>query len=394
MKIGGIQSEEERRIRAGWLIDGCTDRVQQDVVLTVRDGTVVAIQPPCSSRPATHDYCHSTVLPPLMDAHVHLAFSGALDMKRRKDQLSQTMAQALAIIREHVAAHRRCGVMAVRDGGDPLGAVPAFKHQLGPALKSFHLAATQWAWHAKGRYGRMLGQALPDDIPPGQAVSAYLEQSDHLKLILSGLNSLDRFGDSGVPQFSETALRDMVQAAQNANRPVMAHANGETAVAMALDAGCHSIEHGYFMGDENLQRMADEGTCWVPTMVPMAALVGAAGLTSHQREVALKTRDHQLEQVRKAWEMGVEIVLGTDAGSHGVDHGIAVRQELRLLMTAGLGPAAAVACATGRAARLLGLKARGQLAPGRPADLLIVPGPPERLPESLGAIDTSWMAGA
>ncbi|AQV01094.1 hypothetical protein [Desulfococcus multivorans] len=51
----------------------------------------------------------------------------------------------------------------------------------------------------------------------------------------------------------------------------MVHCNGETPVAIAVEAGCDSVEHGFFMGEENLRRMADMGTVWVPTAVTMKA---------------------------------------------------------------------------------------------------------------------------
>ena len=115
----------------------------------------------------------------------------------------------------------------------------------------------------------------------------------------------------------------------------------------------------------------------------MAALSHAPGLSSTQRDIAHRTVDHQLDQIQKARTYGVTIALGTDAGSQGVDHGIAVREELKLLMRAGLAIEAAVQCATGIAARLMGLKMRGCLSEGCRADYIVAPGPPEALPDSL-----------
>jgi imidazolonepropionase-like amidohydrolase len=249
------------------------------------------------------------------------------------------------------------------------------------------------AWHEHGRYGAMIAQCLPADVPAGRAVTPCLAHCDHLKLIQSGLNSIDRFGHQGPPQFSQEQLEAMVAAAHGAGRPVMVHANGRTAVRMAIAAGCDSIEHGYFMGKENLGRMADRGTVWVPTIVPMAALARSQALTMAQRDVARRTVDDQLEQVRQAQILGVVMALGTDAGSHGVDHGAAVRWELHLLAAAGLSMAAAVRCATGQAARLLGWADRGELTTGRRADLIAVNGPPENLVEALRTIKAMCIAG-
>jgi imidazolonepropionase-like amidohydrolase len=239
----------------------------------------------------------------------------------------------------------------------------------------------------------MIGEAPPRGIAPAQAVKAQVEAVDHLKLIQSGLNSLDCFGRQAPPQFDMQELEAMIRAAHAAGRRVMVHANGEQAVGMALRAGCDSIEHGYFMGEDNLRRMADKGIVWVPTAVPMAALTEAPDLSPAQRDVALRTLDAQLEQIRVAHTMGVVIALGTDAGSQGVDHGHAVRRELGLFMSAGFGLAHAVQSATSHAVRLVGLKDRGELVCGKRADLIAVPGPPEGLPESLANIEAILIGG-
>jgi imidazolonepropionase-like amidohydrolase len=284
-------------------------------------------------------------------------------------------------------------VAAVRDGGDRRGDVGRYRQLKDGSAPPVHIAATCWAWHASGRYGSMIGQAPSDGLSAEQAVAMHLSGCDHLKIIQSGLNSLDRFGYQGRPQFAAEDLQAMVKTAHDAGLPVMVHANGEPAVRMAVEAGCDSIEHGYFMGADNLKRMADRGTCWVPTAIPMAALAEAPGLCADQRDVARRTLDVQMAQIRQAHEWGVIMALGTDAGSQGVDHGLAVKQELALLMSAGLDVGQAVRCATANGARLLGLTGRGGLLPGGRADFIAVPGPPENLPHSLADITAICLDG-
>lgn len=380
-------------VRAGWLIDGQGTPPAPKVLMAVHEGRFVYVGPDDPQQPVAVDLSHATVLPALIDAHVHLVFSGTFDPQIRKTQLHHCPRQACAAIRRHLEDHRRCGISAVRDGGDRRGDVLQYKRNLHGGQPGVHVAATQWAWHAAGRYGGMIGQAPPDGSAPGTAVQANLAGSDHIKLIQSGLNSLDRFGWQGGPQFQADDLADMVRAGHAARRSVMIHANGEQPVRMALEAGCDSIEHGYFMGDDNLRRMADRGAVWVPTAVPMAALTAASGLTAHQQDVARRTLETQLDQVRKARQWGVSIALGTDAGSIGVAHGHAVRRELALLMQAGMGLEEALGCATATAAKLLGLDDRGVLRLGQRADFIAVPGSPDRLPEGLAAIERICMGG-
>ena len=166
----------------------------------------------------------------------------------------------------------------------------------------------------------------------------------------------------------------------------MVHANGEAPVSSAIDARCDSIEHGYFMGRHNLERMAARGIVWVPTVVPMAALARSEQLTSSQKDTVNRTVDHQLEQIHHAKALGVRMGLGTDAGSLGVDHGAAVHEELGLLRAAGLSLEEAVSCATSDNALLLGKLRCGSLVPGKWADILVVPNEPERHIENVGGI--------
>jgi imidazolonepropionase-like amidohydrolase len=385
-------------IRIGWLIDGQGGPVRNDVAMAVRDGRVVSITPSAQQAIATVaslDLSHATVLPALMDAHVHLTWSGTSDSGRRAAQLNHAPRQAAAAIRRHMLAHWQCGVVAVRDGGDRRGDARHYKSNGGTCEPDPPLSVKVpgWAWHSPGRYGAMLGRAPLHGMSLAEAVAAELDRMDHVKVLQSGINSLDRFGHQGGPQFSEEALRAVVRLARGAQKPVMAHANGPTAVRMAIESGCDSIEHGYFMGEDNLKRLVDKGAVWVPTAIPMAALAASDDLSASQQEVARRTLDHQLEQVQKAHSLGVTIALGTDAGGQGVDHGTAVRRELSLLMAAGLGLSQAVRCATLNAARLMRLAGRGALIPGWSADFIVVPGSPDALPETLQTVQAICLAG-
>lgn len=386
----GAEQENARlqRLRVGWLIDGRGGPHLRDMVIDIKDGIIIDVKPFDGNQKALYSLTHATVLPALMDAHVHLVFSGTTDAQRRKAQLNDTVDHLESVIIDHLRRHLNYGVVAVRDGGDRDGVVLQCKktYRFGPDLP--YVAATCWAWHAKGRYGGMLGKTPPEDMSLAAAVKDQLHDVDHVKVIQSGLNSIDRYGYQGPPQFSREALSQMVVIAHAAQRPVMVHANGEAAVQMALDAGCDSIEHGYFMGLDNLKRMADRGTCWVPTVVPMAMLAKASSLSAAQREVAQRTVDHQLEQILQAHALGVGIALGTDAGSFGVDHGVAVATELRLFIQAGLSIEEAIACASANVAPLMGFSDRGALVPGMKADFIIVPGAADQVLDNLNHIES------
>jgi imidazolonepropionase-like amidohydrolase len=207
---------------------------------------------------------------------------------------------------------------------------------------------------------------------------------DHVKIVNSGLNSLLDFGKETSPQFPLGDLKKAVLCAHKKGLKVMVHANGRNPVRDAIDAGCDSIEHGFFMGRENLKRLAEKQIIWVPTAFTMEAYARTLPKRSRESQVARKNLDHQLEQIRQAKDFGVRMAVGTDAGSLGVHHGEAVREEMRLFLVAGLGLVEAVQSATSLGAALLGLGDRaGYLMRGRPATFLAVRAKPERLLEGL-----------
>lgn len=381
-------------IRAGWLIDGSGPPALENAFIGIRDGVVECIATTHPPDTPYEDLSDATILPALMDAHVHLAFSGSLDHRIRNAQLEHSLEEAGDAVRGHLTAQWRHGVVAVRDGGDRLGAALRCQRngQL-PAEAPVTVKACGVAWHAEGRYGRMLGKSLPLETVPGEELTAQTKTADHLKVLQSGLNSVDRFGHSGPPQFTQAVLQAMTEMAHGLDRPVMVHANGEESVRIAIVSGCDSIEHGYFMGEDNLQRLAERSTFWVPTVLPMAALAEADNLTAAQKEVARRTLAHQLSQIRRAAEMGVGIALGTDAGGQGVDHGAAVWQELKLYAKAGMRIEKAVQCATSHVARLLRLNGRGELRCGCRADFLSVATTPGRLVEATAGALSLWVSG-
>jgi imidazolonepropionase-like amidohydrolase len=217
---------------------------------------------------------------------------------------------------------------------------------------------------------------------------------DHVKIVNSGLNSLVDFGKETTPQFSLGDLRKAVLCARKRGLKVMVHANGRKPVRDAIDSGCDSIEHGFFMGRENLERLAEKQITWVPTAFTMEAYARTFGKASRENDVARKNLDHQLDQIRQAKDFGVRMAIGTDAGSLGVHHGEAVREEIRLFLVAGLGLGEAVQCATSMGAALLGLEDRaGRLMPGSPATFLAVKAEPERLLETLGSPERVYVKG-
>ncbi|MBW2709390.1 MAG: amidohydrolase family protein, partial [Deltaproteobacteria bacterium] len=332
------------------------------------------------------DLSECTLLPGLIDAHMHLFISGTADEEKRKKQLNEGFNQTRKTISRHLGQLFAHGILAVRDGGDRNGYTQHYKKYFMEeqyAAICLHVAGK--AWHNAGRYGSFVGRSLGR----GRLAEGILRESndiDHVKIIQSGVNSLKYFGKESLPQFQLKALRDAVDAASSLGLKTMVHANGKVPVQIALEAGCSSIEHGFFMGEQNLNFMADRQVFWVPTAGTMKAFAEHARGSDEARRMALRNLEHQLEQMALARRLGVPIALGTDSGSVGVHHGSALIEELQLLLDTGFSIEEAIKCASFNNASLLGLDRKGLIKKGMQADFVVVKGSPSALPESLKAV--------
>ena len=134
-----------------------------------------------------------------------------------------------------------------------------------PRIQGKNLAGK--AWHAPGRYGALIGRTPFSGHTLAQSNREEEHRADHIKIVNSGLNSLSSFAEETPPQFDTEQIQAAVQAGHDLGLRTMVHANGQEAVRVALEAGCDSIEHGYFMGNDNLLKMAEKGITWVPTDV-------------------------------------------------------------------------------------------------------------------------------
>jgi len=338
------------------------------------------------------DLSDCTLLPHLVDSHVHLFMSGSDDPKIRERQLISEYPATRKVIEAHLQSHEEYGVMAVRDGGDRSSHVLRYAGEVGDS-KRIIIRSAGMAWRQTGRYGSLIGRTPPEGMTLAEAIGAEDNTADHVKIVNSGLNSLTDFGKTTPPQFNLTELRAAVKTAARRGLPVMVHANGPEPVDIAIEAGCRSIEHGFFMGPENLAKLTERRVFWIPTAVTMKAYSEMLGPGDPARDGALRNLEHQLEQIREARARGVRVAAGSDAGSLGVDHGPGVIEEMRLLVEAGFSLGEAVQCASGTGAKLLNLAGKGILAVGQRADYLAVQGPPESLFDQLQRKTTLVHAG-
>ncbi len=385
-------------ILAGWLLDGSGGPIKEKMLLEIVDGRFAAIEPYLPDKvPASAeivDLSHCTLLPPLVDSHVHLFMSGTIDPRIREWQLVADYEALRPIIGQHLHYLFSHGVLAARDGGDRGGF--ALKYSTEQKMhKGIILKNTGRAWHQKGRYGSLIGRYPAEGETLAAAYAREHAAIDQVKLVNSGLNSLKTFGRETLPQFAKEEIAQLVNMAKRQGRKVMVHANGREPVRLALEGGCHSIEHGFFMGRKNIELMAEKGTFWVPTLFTMKAYAANVNFAQAgaDRQVIEKTLNHQIEQLALARELGVKVALGTDAGSLGVLHGESMVEEMKLFKKAGYTLVEIIQCATGNGAVLLGIDDFGLIMPGKIATFLVARGAPAQLPRKLSYLEAIYQDG-
>ncbi len=292
------------------------------------------------------DYSNYTLIPGLIDAHVHLALPQALQKNIRPEEIL-TEAKHNA---SQITAH---GITAVRDGGDLQEIGLQLSRQKcsdlliqsgGAALRRPHL------------YGNFLG-AGTNSNKWVEIVQAYQQKgAKHLKILISGIMSFRSYKQVGDLQFTQHELNELVKTAREAGLPVMAHASSDQAVKMAVEAGVQSIEHGYLVKESTLHQMAEKQITWVPTIAAVANQLEKPQVYKfrpEQRQIIARLVSGQLERLNWAAKIGVPLAVGTDSGSSGVQHGRDYFTELQLYQKAGLTIQQILTAATSGGARLI-----------------------------------------
>jgi imidazolonepropionase-like amidohydrolase len=201
--------------------------------------------------------------------------------------------------------------------------------------------------------------------------------ADQIKVCTSG-GVLSPRDDPRHGHFRDAELDVLVEEADAAGIPVMAHAQGAPGIKSAIRAGIRSIEHGIFLDDEAMEMMLERGTWLVPTLVAPqgvldAAAAGAAVPPASLRKARELIGVHR-EAVTKAIAAGVKVAMGTDSGV--THHGQNLR-ELGLMVECGMSPLQALLATTRSAAELMRVDGDlGTIETGKRADLVVVDGDP------------------
>jgi imidazolonepropionase-like amidohydrolase len=366
--------------RAARVFDGVSEHAIEDGAVLVEDGRILSLGPAADLPTGTKitDLGDVTLLPGLIDAHVHLVWSASAE----PHEVVERESRALTALRcaNNAALHLRAGVTTVRDVGstDGLAIEVGRAVQLG-ILPGPKVVAAGRAIAMTGGHGWFLGREADGAEAVRHAAREEMKAgATCIKLMASG-GVYGHAEEPGSPQLTVEEMRAGVEETHKAGRKVAAHAYSVEAVGNALDAGVDSIEHGSFIDRDTAGRMRESGTYLVPTMSVYRAMSERGpelGAPEYIRRKTAEVLKASREAFRVALEAGVPVAAGTDCGAPGHPHGT-LPEELMLMVESGASPIQALRFGTSAAADLLGLGDEvGSLEPGKRADLLAVDGDP------------------
>ncbi|MCR6487393.1 amidohydrolase family protein [Amycolatopsis sp. OK19-0408] len=348
-------------------------RVRRASVL-VEGGRIAAVGDLAVSDVDVVEGCGRTLLPGLIDAHVHITRPGlrhgfAFGVTTQLDMFADPV-----LLRE---------IRAEAASGGPVSDVCSAG--IGATAPGGHPA--QLVHH--GLFGTFptLGSAADARV----FVAARLaEGSDYVKVFASSVP-----GEGHLPALSPAAVAAVIAAAHSHGVPAVVHALDAGSALAAVRAGADGLAHLPFdrpLGREFIAGLAARDAFVVPTLTVLESFCGRAepertGALSPAALATLATpmvpapvagyaAEHAARAVAPLAAAGVCVLAGTDAGAPGTAHGLSLHRELALLVKAGLTPAAALTAATSAPARRFGLADRGEVAVGKRADLVVVDGDP------------------
>jgi imidazolonepropionase-like amidohydrolase len=363
-------------ITAARVVIGPADRVLPDGAVLVRGGSIaevgrsVDLEAATDARVPRMSCPDATVLPGLIDSHVHLAFDAgpnpiATAAHTDPDKLIDAMADRA---RAFIAA----GVTTVRDLGDRAALTVALRNSEAAGTLPRIVAATTPLTSPGGHCGVLGGEVSGAHQIRAQIAKNAAAGADLIKVMASG----GALTPGGPPmweaQFTPSELRLIVDEATVRGLPVAAHVHGTATIADCVNVGARTLEHCSWRTEQGIefdpriaQQIADRG-------IDVCRCV-SGDWRLFLEQLGAERADALTDSIRAMRKSGVRFIAGTDAGVPGADFGDYVGM-LEFFVSLGFTNAEALDMATVNAAAALGLTDTGTLARGKRADLIVVEG--------------------
>ncbi len=378
-------------VRAGKILDVRTGNYATDQTIWIEGDRIKAVgksaeidrQMPASAK--VIDLSKATVLPGLIDCHVHLTMSpnllgpAGLRISYPRSALigarnaRVTLEAGFTTVRNVAAAGY--SDIALRDAINA-GDVP------GPRMLVSGPALSITGGHGDQNFLAPQFEASNDGVADGvDAVMKKVRENikygaDLIKFMATG-GVLSEGDNPALAQYSPEEMKAIVETAHGLGRKVAAHAHGALGIKYAVLAGVDSIEHGSYINDEDTQLMKERGTYLVPTDYLedwLTQNMQTLGFTPSMLEKAKTILPIAQRNKEHAFKSGLKVALGTDAAVY--PHGLNAH-EFGKMVELGLTPLQSIQAGTVNAADLLGWSDRvGTIEPGKYADLVAVEGDP------------------
>lgn len=381
-----------KAIRAGRLIDTINGRVLQNQIILIENNKITAVGPDLTIPEGAEviDLSTKTVLPGLMDAHVHISGDPTLG-----GSAGQGPGTGVGIaITAHLFAERtlRAGFTTVRDLGSVEFVSLALKQAIearrikGPRMlvANYYIGATGSPADIGGG-SPLSGSRLPPEMSGVADGPDAIRQKVRWNIRLGA--DVIKFGASsgvlsdenvvGIAKYTQEEMNALVDEAHRLGVKVAAHAHGTESIKMAIRAGVDSIEHGSLIDDEGIRMMKEKWTYLSADIYTTDYIMSEYLKLGRPQLVIDKERvvgSAQRENFRKAVKAGVKIAFGSDADVY--PHGTNARQFAKMVEF-GMTPIAAIQAATKNNADLFGMTdSIGSITPGKFADIIAVSGDP------------------
>lgn len=380
-------------IHAGKLVDVKNGKILNEQTIVIEADKIISVSPGYqsgASEDSLIDLKDKTVMPGLMDMHVHI--EGETSPTRYVDGFRNNEAD-IAFQSIHFAEKTiMAGFTTVRDLGGS-GVNIALRNAInsgkviGPRIYTAGKSIAPTGGHADPTNGvrrELMRDPGPDEgviNGPYEARKAVRQQvkfgADLIKVTATG-GVLSVARDGSAPQFAQDELDAVVQTASDFGIMVAAHAHGDEGMQRAIKAGVTSIEHGTMMSDETMEMMKAKGAWLVPTITAGMSAAAFGEIPGYYPEVVAEKARRIGPQIqatfKRAYEKGVKIAFGTDAGvfAHGDNY-----REFIYMTEAGMPNMEAIQSATITNAIFMGIEDKlGSLEAGKLADIIAVGGDP------------------
>jgi imidazolonepropionase-like amidohydrolase len=358
-------------VRAGLLYDGTLDPPKRNVDIVIEGDRIREIR--AAKEGGAHDAAAACVTPGLVNAHAHVEGSGEPDMMQAiaTSTQNQRMLRAVENARKALCA----GVTTIRDVGSSNAIAPDVRDAIDAGrIPGPRMRAAGWVLCMTGGHGWPLGREIDSPYEARKAVREQMKLgADCIKVMATG-GVMTKGAVPGNAQLTPDELDAAIGEAHRHGMRVAAHAIGTQGIKNALRAGIDSIEHGHMLDDEAIALFKQSGAYLVPTLTAPTCIlehVEGGGMPQYVVDKARFVNEQMLRNIKRAYDAGVKIAGGSDAGTPFNYHeNYAYEVELMHTML-GMTPQQALHAATAVAAELIGLH-RSVLAPGEIADMLLL----------------------